>query len=128
MPLDSVEVEHFDPQLKNTSSDNIQNWHAVIRWMNSHKARKVENFRPLPDLARWDPERVRFEDGEFVCDENDTEADNLIRFLGVNKPEVFDHRAKHVARIKKILQLVGWDTASSPFFKSLQKKPLFLVR
>jgi hypothetical protein len=40
-PLDSVEVEHFDPRKKNTPADGFNNWHAVIRWMNAHKFRRI---------------------------------------------------------------------------------------
>lgn len=43
-PLDSVELEHFDPRKKGTPEDGFENWHAVIRWMNAHKSRRIENF------------------------------------------------------------------------------------
>ena len=83
-PLDSVELEHFDPRKKNTATDGFTNWHAVIRWMNAHKARSIEKFQPLPDITSWVPDRVWYEHGQFVCREEDQEARNLIDFLGVN--------------------------------------------
>lgn len=52
-PLDSIELEHFDPRKKNKETDGISNWHAVIRWMNAHKARKIEDYEPLPDITKW---------------------------------------------------------------------------
>jgi hypothetical protein len=107
--LDSVELEHFDPRKKNKDTDNISNWHAVIRWMNAHKARKIDDYQPLPDLTDWDPARVWYENGKFVCAENDYEAKNLIRFLGVNRIEVYEERAMHIARLKKMRDMVGND-------------------
>ncbi len=106
-PLDSVEVEHFDPRIKNTESDGFHNWHAVIRWMNSHKARRIQDYEPLPDLDVWSEKRVRYERGGFVCDDDDRESDNLIKFLGVNKPEVFEERSKQVALIRRLQVLCG---------------------
>jgi|694.fasta_scaffold76131_3 hypothetical protein len=106
-PLDSVELEHFDPRKKNTPNDGIENWHAVIRWMNAHKARKIENYEPLPDLENWDSTRVWYDRGLFVCREDDREAHNLIEFLGVNRQEVFEERAKHIARLKNLLEKAG---------------------
>jgi hypothetical protein len=105
MPLDSVEVEHFDPRLKHTESDGIQNWHAVIRWMNAHKAHRIQDYEPLPELGSWTTKRVRYERGEFVCDEEDIQTRNLIEFIGVNKPEVYEERARQVARLKRIRAL-----------------------
>lgn len=106
-PLDSVEVEHFDPRLKGTVADGIRNWHAVIRWMNAHKSRRIHDFEPLPDLGQWTSNRVRYERGCFTCDETDGETRNLIEFIGVNKPEVFEERANHVARIRRVGILCG---------------------
>lgn len=101
-PLDSVEIEHFDPRLKNTSADNYFNWHAVIRWMNAHKSNRIENLNPLPVPIKWTSDRVSYSRGEFVCADDDSETRNLIEFLGVNKPEVFDERARHVARLRHL--------------------------
>jgi len=101
-PLDSVEIEHFDPRLKNTPADNFLNWHAVIRWMNAHKSNRIENHDPLPIPTEWTSDRVSYNRGEFVCAEDDFETMNLIEFLGVNRPEVFDERARHVARLRHI--------------------------
>jgi hypothetical protein len=106
-PLDSVELEHFDPRKKNTEEDGFSNWHAVIRWMNAHKARSIEKYEPLPDVASWNGERIWYERGLFVCRDEDTEAKNLIDFLGVNRQEVFEERANHIARIRNMRNKVG---------------------
>lgn len=106
-PLDSVEVEHFDPRKKNTPADGIKNWHAVIRWMNAHKFRRIDRYEPLPDLASWTPDRVRYEHGLFVCDDGDVETQNLIDFLNVNRQEVFEERSNHIARLRSIQEKCG---------------------
>lgn len=106
-PLDSVDVEHFDPRLKNTASDNIANWHAVIHWLNMRKTNRIEDFEPLPDLRTWTEERVSYRNGFFECDDADLETRNLIDFLGVNRKEVYDERAKHVARIRRMMDIIG---------------------
>lgn len=108
-PLDSVELEHFDPRTKRTDADGFSNWHAVIRWMNAHKARSIEKFVPLPDIGSWTTDRVWYEKGLFVCREEDAEAKNLINFLGANRQEVFEERANHIARIRNMRQKVGDD-------------------
>lgn len=106
-PLDSVEIEHFDPRKKNTDLDGFGNWHAVIRWMNAHKARKIDHYEPLPDLESWTPDRIRYKHGFFICDEGDLETVNLIEFLGVNRQEVFEERSNHIARLRYIQQKWG---------------------
>lgn len=108
-PLDSVELEHFDPRKKNTEDDGFANWHAVIRWMNAHKSRSIADFEPLPDIESWTTDRVWYEQGLFVCEEDDAEARNLINFLGVNRQEVFEERANHIARIRNMRKMVGDD-------------------
>jgi hypothetical protein len=108
-PLDSVELEHFDPRKKNTAADGFKNWHAVIRWMNAHKHRKIDLYEPLPDLDSWTPARIWYEQGLFVCDEADLETKNLIEFLGVNRREVFEERSNHISRIRSIQQKIGKD-------------------
>lgn len=106
-PLDSVEVEHFDPRKKNTEADGFNNWHAVIRWMNAHKFRRIDRYEPLPDLESWTPARVRYKHGLFVCDDEDLETKNLIDFLNVNRQEVFEERSNHIARLRNIQEKHG---------------------
>ena len=108
-PLDSVDIEHFDPRKKNTTEDGFGNWHAVIHWMNLHKYRRIDRYEPLPNLEFWTPDRIRYEQGLFVCEEGDQETKNLIEFLSVNRQEVFEERSNHIARLRYIQQHVGND-------------------
>jgi hypothetical protein len=119
-PLDSVEVEHFDPRKKNTTADGFKNWHAVIRWMNAHKFRRIDHYEPLPDLESWMPDRLHYKHGLFVCDDEDFETRNLIEFLGVNKQEVFEERSNHIARIRNMQVKCGEDMVIEILSESLE--------
>lgn len=106
-PLDSVEVEHFDPRLKKTESDSIANWHAVIRWVNAHKARKIENFEPLPDTQDAGlPARVTSQNAFLhPVSDDDQEVRRLLEFLGVNRPEMVKERRCHLSRIRYMMKV-----------------------
>ena len=101
--MDSPEIEHFDERLKNTADDSYWNWYAVIRRANQIKMKKkIADF--LPILQPYDtslPSRVRYENGAFrPVNNNDTEAANLIEFLGWNDPTLANYREKTVRRLK----------------------------
>lgn len=120
---DSCDVEHFDPRLKNTPKDDYWNWYGVLHWMNSHKPRKIEPYLPIlrpHDSTRG--ERIKYEDGQFVTtQEGDVEADNLIKYLGWNRPEVAQDRANHIRRVRELRTFFGRDTAG--FLDYLQNDP-----
>jgi hypothetical protein len=99
---DACEVEHFDPRLKNTAQDSYWNWYAVIRWMNSHKTRKISSFEPILSPYSEDiVQRIKYKDGRFhAVNTNDHEARNLIDFLGWNLPELCTDRTNHIKRLK----------------------------
>jgi hypothetical protein len=121
-PITQVEIEHFDPDLKETAADSYWNWYAVISWMNSHKSKKIAPYKPIlnpssPDITQ----RIKYEKGLFVTtDSNDREAKNLIDFLGWNRPEVCEARRAHVSRIRDLQQLCGDDPL---FFDTLIHHP-----
>jgi len=108
---DECDIEHFDPRLKETDADNYLNWYAVLSWLNSHKAKKIDKY--LPIAFPHDPsiqQRIRYDGGYFnVVDDNDIEAKNLIDFLGLNKHELVLDRKKHIDRIKSLMDLCGGD-------------------
>ena len=98
---DAVDIEHFDGRIKATSDDSYFNWYAVLRWMNSHKPKKLDaRFIPFLSPSASDlQERIRYEGGIFVCNKEDIEAENLIKYLGFNNPKLVADREKHVTRI-----------------------------
>lgn len=103
--LDSEELEHFDNRLKGTSEDGPSNWHLVVRWMNAHKRRKIENYEPLPDLDEHLNFDLIYKGGLFRSASEDCAVENLLTFLGVNRPEVVAERTNHVNRLRLLQQM-----------------------
>jgi hypothetical protein len=106
----AVDVEHFDPRLKSTDRDSYWNWYAVSHWLNLRKPRKIEPYEPLlkpnaADLA----DRIHYIDNEFQpVRSDDPEAQNLINFLGMNRPELCEERLNHVDYVRDLQQLSGF--------------------
>jgi hypothetical protein len=108
---DQVDIEHFDPRLKSSEEDNYYNWYAVLAFMNSHKPKIIEPFIPFLSPSSHDfKNRISYSDGLFFSSNtDDTEATNLIDYLGFNKKELYDDRSKHINRLKSILFFLGND-------------------
>ena len=111
---DAVDVEHFDPRLKNTENDNYWNWYAVLSWMNRRKPRNIEPFEPILQPYSEDvSQRIRYRNGQFLAvDPSDEQADNLIKYLGWNSPELAADRRKHVKRTRIVQQTFGDNQAA----------------
>jgi hypothetical protein len=116
---DSCHIEHFDDRRKGTLADSYDNWYAVLPWSNERKP-KIDKCLPVlaPGSAAV-AARIRFDDsGLFVAvNEEDVEAKNLLKLIGINKPEVYRDRAKHVERIRSLTELCGADDAL--FFRKM---------
>jgi len=102
--LDSVEVEHFNSAKK--YNDDYYNYYAVIRKPNLYK--KDEAYANatffdtlfFQDAAQFNA-RIRYVDGVYEeIDEKDTEARDLIDFLGFNHPSLTKQRNRYVTRLK----------------------------
>ena len=104
---DSTHIEHFDPRLKNTDTDNYENWYAVLAWMNEHKPKKIDQFLPIlfPGSENL-KEKIEYCDGKFIpIDSTDIESNHLIEFLGFNKYELYQDRLRHISRIRAIKEM-----------------------
>jgi hypothetical protein len=110
-PIDASDIEHFDPRLKNTEQDNYRNLYAVCAWINQRKSSNIESFEPILHPSSEDLlDRIHYIDGVFrPRDPADQEAENLIKFLGVNRPELCQERLNHVRRIRELQQISGLD-------------------
>lgn len=111
---DAVDIEHFDPRLKPTQNDSYWNWYVVLSWMNRHKPRNIERFEPILQPYSEDlRQRIQYQAGQFLAvDPDDQEADNLIKYLGWNSPEITSDRHKHVKRTRVVQQTFGDDQAA----------------
>lgn len=110
---DSPEVDHFDSSLK--YNDDYYNYYAVIRWANAKKQDelyksavffKTRFYQDREALAR----RISFVENEFEeTSPDDVEARDFIAFLGLNHPDLYSRRLKHVSRLKEIFSLGEFD-------------------
>lgn len=109
--VDEVHIEHFDPRLKNTVNDSYQNWYGVLTKMNTNRPKKIEPYLPILHPSSNDLfKRIFYKDGIYQpSDLDDIEANNLIKFLDLNKQEVLEYREKHLKRIKNLKVLCGDD-------------------
>ena len=104
LPIHASEIEHFDDSKKKTSNDDYWNWYAVLRKMNQIKiGKKIKDY--LPILDPQDPQltqRICYKAGQFqTVQPGDTEAQNLINFLGWNDPTLARERDGFINRRKK---------------------------
>jgi hypothetical protein len=125
--LDSVEVEHFDASKK--YADDYYNYYAVLRKINAQKRDeafrgnsffKTLFFQNKTDLYA----RIRYikEDGVFeTINIADTEAQNLIEFLGMNDDKLYRQRKNHIHRLHDIKNDAKYDNAQ---FQEYLKKHL----
>jgi hypothetical protein len=125
--LDSVEVEHFDASKK--YADDYYNYYAVLRKINAQK--RDEAFRGnsffktlfFQNQTELD-KRIRYikEDGVFeTINIADTEAQDLIEFLGMNDDKLYRQRKNHLHRLHDIKNDAKYDTAQ---FQEYLKKHL----
>lgn len=122
MPMDSVDVEHFDSSLKGTLDDHYRNWYAVIHKVNQKKGSKsVEDFQPMlaPDSDEL-MERIQFKDNLFMpVNPDDNAVKNLISYIGANNDVVVEQRAAHLSRLRAMR-----DCLEGPlFFELLRSSP-----
>ena len=98
---DKKEIEHFNPTLKDTDKDGYQNWFLVKAQWNNEKGstkRWLEHQKLFHPTDATFEERIIYLEGEYICDPDDTEADNLIKFLKLNDEELTVERKKYISR------------------------------
>ncbi len=103
-----VHVEHFNPELKNTSQDNYGNWFLVSAEWNLRKGTRnvVERWiahQPILYLTDSSLEsRIAYYDGCYYVHEEDIEAKHLVNFLKINDYELVITRQKYISALKEI--------------------------
>lgn len=107
--LDSVDIEHFDASKKNTPDDDYYNYYAVVHKKNQRKRRAEKHFKGASffvsrffqtpgEFAR----RIQYVPEDHVyeaIDPRDTEARDLIQYLGFNANPLVQLRRRHVERV-----------------------------
>lgn len=114
--LDSICVEHFNASLKGTGRDNYYNYYAVLHKINIEKLdEQYKDASFFESLFFQKPNgfasRIHYIGGMYEeLDSDDTEAKDLIAFLGLNNEELYKQRARHVKRIKKNFEIAEYDS------------------
>ena len=101
-PKSSREIDHFNPLIKFKTEDNYFNWYLVSRWVNGRGKKGnnlvpnviVESPRCLAEIAQ--NIKFDFDDGIFYAENNDLEANALIKFFHLNDAENLEEIANHL--------------------------------
>ncbi len=107
----AIDVEHFNPKLKNTENDSYENWFAVSSVWNNKKGTnnsisRWEKYQPILHPTASDlEERILYneDEGTYYWKENDKEAENLICLLNLNEIKLVDARRKHIDLLKSFV-------------------------
>jgi len=107
--IDSTEVEHFNPLIKD--KDNYYNYYTTLRYANEQKISKYDLYKHcsffkslfFQDKTILD-KRIYYEDFEYLLvDKTDKDADDFVRFLGLNDDYLYDERMNHIDRLKSTI-------------------------
>lgn len=113
---DAKDIEHFNPTLKDTTKDNYNNWFLVKHQWNKEKSYKWDKYQPILSPTASDfEERVIYSGGDYIANEVDIEASNLIKLLKLDDLGLADKRKKYLARKQKEIEISG-DNAMNYFF------------
>ena len=116
---DAKDIEHFNPNLKNTSQDSYLNWFLVKHQWNSEKGKKWNDFQPILNPTDSDFEtRIIYDNGDYrVADSNDNEANNFIKLINLDDAVLADERKRYIKRKSNEIEIYG--VTNEDFFKIL---------
>lgn len=123
---DAYDIEHFNPNLKNTNTDNYHNWFCVKHKPNLKKASKW-NSKILHPTHEDFEKRIIYEDGLFLLnDENDEQAQNLIDLLDLNNEIFVEDRKRYIKRRKEGIEI--YNVTPEKYFEIHIEKEMELIR
>jgi hypothetical protein len=97
---DANDVEHFNPNLKDTKDDTYLNWFNI-----KHKPNNVKRsnwVEPILHPTSLDfEERIIYHEGMYLHKPNDIEAKNLIDLLKLNEEIFVKDRIRYINRRKE---------------------------
>ena len=97
---DANDVEHFNPNLKDTEDDNYINWFNI-----KHKPNNIKRsnwIEPILHPTSVDfEERIIYHEGIYLHKPNDIEAKNLIDLLKLNEEVFVKDRIRYINRRKE---------------------------
>lgn len=103
----SPDIEHFNPELKDTPADSYNNWFLVKHQWNKEKSYKWDKYQPILHPTSHNFEvRVIYKDGDyFACSNSDVEAKNLIRLLQLDDMGLADEWKRYIKRKREEIKL-----------------------
>ena len=99
---DANDIEHFNPNLKDTPQDNYYNWYKVKHLPNQRKTNNWINNILMPFDEEFEL-RVLYNDGEFYAKLYDEATNNLIVLLDLNNPKRIEDRKRYIKRRKEAI-------------------------
>jgi HNH endonuclease len=113
---DAKDIEHFNPNLKDTGNDNYQNLFLVKHLWNKEKKNKW--VQPILHPTATDFEtRIIYSQGDYIANQSDIEAQNLIALLKLDDPALAKKRKKYIAR--KRTEILTYGLPAHNFFTDL---------
>ena len=94
---DANDIEHFNPNLKDTPQDNYYNWYKVKHLPNQRKTTHWIEPILMPYDENFET-RVIYSEGEYFAKPNDDEANNLIILLDLNNQKKVEDRKNYIKR------------------------------
>jgi len=123
---DAYDIEHFNPNLKNTDKDNYDNWFCVKHRPNLKKASKWKTKILYPTQEDFE-KRIIYIDGFFLLqDSKDEEAQNLIDLLDLNNEIFVNDRKRYIDRRKEGVEI--YNISPIKYFQLLIDKEIELIR
>lgn len=123
---DARDIEHFNPNLKDTIEDNYENWFCVKHKPNMRKSTKWFDEVLHPTIENFE-ERLIYNDGAFFpSDENDIETANLISLLDLNNEIFVKDRQKYIARRKEAIE--DYKNTPTAYFEKKVKNEIWQIR
>ena len=116
---DAKDIEHFNPNLKETEQDDYNNWFVVKHQWNMEKSEKWEKFQPVlhPTSADFEERIAYFMGDYFAKSKEDVEAVNLVSLLKLDDAHLAEKRKKYIKRRKEHIELSKMDVTT--YFKEL---------
>ncbi len=105
----SIDIEHFNPELKETKEDGYQNWFAVSHKWNLKKGNAVRwrKYQPILYPTAEDFEKRIVYDtrtASYIHEKQDIKAKNLIDFLDINNENLIKDRADKIKLLEDLFK------------------------
>ncbi len=97
----SVDIDHFNPTIKETSDDGYRNWFLISTGINRKKNAKWADFQPILEPTDQSlEERIEYNAGYYVIIKNgDLKAQNLIDIIDLNNSMLVEARQSYIEQI-----------------------------